>query len=63
MANDRITQLPIEVVVSPTDSKARITQEPIEVVYVGAPAARMTQMPIEVVVQNVQEDVNVFLIA
>lgn len=42
MANDRIYQLPTEVLVAPSDHKARIYQEPVEVLH--APASQKAQI-------------------
>ena len=51
MANDRISQLPVEVVTNPTDTKGRISQAPVEVVgnYTEA-KGRLSQLAVEVVV-------------
>lgn len=53
MANDRISQLPVEVVVLPTSQKARTSQLPAEVIYQPTTAtARNSQLLVEVIVQN-----------
>lgn len=51
MANDRVSQLPVEAVVAPTSQKARVSQEPVEAVV--APTnqkARLSQEPVEAVI-------------
>ena len=51
MANDRITQLPVEVVTQVTSSTGRITAIPVEtVVQVTSANARTTQLVVEVVI-------------
>lgn len=51
MANDRLTQLPVEAVIAPTNAKARATQEAAEVVIAPTSAkARQTQLIAEVVI-------------
>ena len=60
MANDRITQEPVEVLITP-DSDARVTQEPVEVLVSGDPEARMTQLPVEVLQRNLRESVIVII--
>lgn len=51
MANDRISQLPVEAAVSPTSGAARTSQEPVEVaVSPTSGQARISQAPAEVIV-------------
>jgi len=51
VANDRISQLPVEGIVSPTSGKARTSQEPVEtVVSPTSGKARPSQTPVEVIV-------------
>ena len=49
MANDRLSQLPVEVVVSPTSEKARVSHVPVEVVVIELPPFRLSQLAVEVV--------------
>lgn len=52
MAN-RITQLPVEVLVEPSNQKARITQLPVEVLVTpSSQKARITQVVVEVMVAS-----------
>lgn len=52
MANDRLSQLPVEVLVDPTDAKARVSQEPVEVLVDPTSAkARTSQVVVEVLVE------------
>lgn len=47
---DRVSQAPIEIIISPTSQNARVSQAPIEVVVSPtSQRARLSQMPIEVV--------------
>jgi hypothetical protein len=51
MANDRISQLPIETVLAPTSGKGRVSQQAVETVLAPTNAkGRNTQMVIEAVV-------------
>lgn len=51
MANDRVTQEPIESVVLPDAAKTRTTQEPVEaIVAVDNAKARASQIPIESII-------------
>lgn len=67
MANDQITQVPVEVLVDPTDSKAQITQAPVEVLVDQGTLVRVTQEPVEVLatpaskVRTTQEPVDVLV--
>ena len=61
MANDRITQVPVEVVVLPADQKARTTQLPVEVVLEGDPEARISNLPVEVVTRVLYEKISVVI--
>lgn len=52
MANDRLSQLPVEALVSPTDAEARVSQEPVEVLVSPTTAkARSSQVVVEVLVK------------
>jgi ribosomal protein S27E len=63
MANDRISQEPVEVIVSPTDGKARISQEPVEVIVSPTDGkARISQEPVEVIMRNLNESIFVTFI-
>ena len=57
----RITQVPVEVAVLPTDQKARITQVPVEVAMEGDPKARVTQVVVEVAQRNLHESITVVI--
>lgn len=51
MANDRISQLPVEALVSPDSGKARTSQEPVEALVSPTSAkARVSQEPVEALV-------------
>jgi len=51
MANDRISQLPVEVLILPTDALARTSQLPVEVLTLPTSAkARISQLAVEVLV-------------
>lgn len=59
----RISQEPVEVVLTPTDAEARISQEPVEVVLAPTDAdARISQVPVEVLLRNLRESVIVIVI-
>ena len=47
----RISQIPVEAVVSPTSGQARISQIPVEAVLLTEPPLRLTQEPVEALVQ------------
>lgn len=52
MANDRVSQQPVEVVLSPTDVEARTTQAPVEAVLSPTSGkARTSQQTVEAVIQ------------
>ena len=54
MANDRISQEPVETILSPTSGKARTSQEPVEAILSPTSAkARASQLVVEVIVENV----------
>jgi hypothetical protein len=56
VANDRITQIPVEVLVLPDDAKARTTQVPVEALVAPTDAmARVTQVVVEVLIQNIAQ--------
>ena len=57
----RITQVPVETAVLPTDHKGRITQVPVEVVMEGDPLARITQVAVEVAQRNLHESITVVI--
>ena len=51
MANDRISQVPVEVILEPTSAKARVSQAPAEVVLLPTTAkARTSQLVVEVLI-------------
>ena len=50
----RVSQVPVEVVVTPTSGAARASQVPVEIVYrVEDQKARISQVPVEVVTQTI----------
>lgn len=50
MANDRIYQEPVEVIVSPTSGAARLSQEPVEaIVSPTSGKARISQVAVEAI--------------
>lgn len=49
MANDRITQVPVEVLIDPDDDAARTSQLVVETALAENPAARTSQLVVEVV--------------
>lgn len=60
MANDRLYQLPVEAVVSPTDTKAQVSQEPVEVVVAPTDTkARVSQFVVEAIVANTDSEIRV----
>jgi hypothetical protein len=64
MANDRISQAPVEVALSPTSGKARTSQEPAEVILSPTSGqARTSQAPIEVILQPTSEKARVSQLA
>lgn len=52
----RVSQLPVEVGVQPTDAKARLSQIPVEVAEQPPSAARLSQMVVEIPLANRSED-------
>lgn len=56
----RVSQAPAEVLLVPSDQKARISQAAVEVLVQGIGDARISQMPAEVLIQNTEEVVNIF---
>lgn len=49
MANDRVYQLPTEVLITPSDHKVRVYQEPVEVLVTPtSQKARVYQLAVEV---------------
>ena len=54
MANDRISQEPVEAVILPTSGKARTSQEAVEAVILPTDAkARTSQLAVEAIVENI----------
>jgi hypothetical protein len=54
MANDRISQLPVETLYSPTSQKAQISQVPVETLYSPtSQKGRVSQLAVEVLVENI----------